>query len=130
MRPTRDPLPSASSASGGAARALASAADSGPRARPVQPRRRSSPADPAPPGYPALGFASCAAFEEPPPACHLTPAPPARCWASRGAWRFGTWTDVWVLASGRARFGEMGASGRSPVNLNALLGGGGGGPRG
>jgi len=32
-----------------------------------------------------------------------------------------TWTDGWVLASGRARFGEMGASGLSPVNLNALL---------
>jgi serine phosphatase RsbU (regulator of sigma subunit) len=29
--------------------------------------------------------------------------------------------DGSVLASGRARFGEMGQSGRSPVNLNALL---------
>jgi hypothetical protein len=24
-----------------------------------------------------LGFASCAAFEEPPAACHFTPAPPS-----------------------------------------------------
>jgi hypothetical protein len=74
----RDRVPSAFCASAEAPRALASAADSGRRARPAQPQRRSSPPDPDPAGSPvggALGFASCASFHEPPAACHLGRAP-------------------------------------------------------
>jgi hypothetical protein len=55
-----------------------------------------------------LGFASCAAFEESPAACHLTRAPPS------------TLTPI-SIETAALGLGDVGQSRQSPLNLSSLL---------